>query len=198
MQARFRFIAISIVCSLIIFIGGCTTKVEPLEFKEMDFSHLPVIVFNVSRIEIFDEYRAPLAEPNVEHNFPIPPTVAIKRWLADRIHTGGTGDILQIFIKDASAKKIELETNKDIEGWFTTEQAERIDARVEVQFKIKRASSGSNPYAAAVAKRSRTVPEGASLNIRDQVYFDLVEALINDFNASMEQSIRQYLEDYLK
>lgn len=186
------------MCAVILLVAACTTTVSRPVFKKMAFGHLPPLIFNVGRIEVVDEFKSPLVAPNVEHTFPTSPVVAVKRWVTDRVHADGASGILQITIRDASAIRAELETNQDLEAWFTTEQAERIDARIDVQFQIVGDDGQAGSYAAAEAARSRTLPEGASLNERDQAYFDLTAALLNDFNASMEQSIRQYLGDYLR
>jgi len=193
-----RFFVITTFSLVLLTFSGCTTTVKRPEFKEMAFSHLPTIAFDVGYIEVVENYRSPLISPNIEHNFPIPPIVAIKRWVRDRVEAVGDTGVLQISILDASARSYELETNQTIEGWFTTEQAEKIEARVEVSFKILRNGTTQDLYANAEAERSRTLPEGASLNDRDMVYFDLTAALMNDFNATMEQSLRKYLSDYLK
>lgn len=198
MPVRLRIWTASALGALMLLVAACSTTVTRPVFEEMAYGHLPPLVFNVGRIEVVDDYRAPLVEPNVEHRFPTPPAVAIKRWVTDRVQAAGAGDILRITIRDASAKRVELETNQDLEAWFTTEQAERIDARVDVQFQIVDDDGTEGSYAVAEAVRARTLPEGATLNERDQVYFDLTAALINDFNASMEQAIRQYLGDHLR
>ena len=53
-------------------------------------------------------------------------------------------------------------------------------------------------HATADARRSRTLPEGISLNERERLYDQVVAALLQDFNASQEQAIRQYLHIYLR
>ncbi|MCH8213764.1 MAG: hypothetical protein IIC54_06800, partial [Proteobacteria bacterium] len=45
--------------------------------------------------------------------------------------------------------------------------------------------------------RSRTLREDASINDRERMWFDLIEALMRDFNAELEKNIRQYLGGYL-
>ncbi|MBT6443012.1 MAG: hypothetical protein HOK61_11350 [Alphaproteobacteria bacterium] len=198
MQVWKRSLTAGVMCVLVLLVVACTTTVSRPVFDEMAFGHLPALQFKVGRVEVVDEYRSPLIDPNVEHTFPTPPAVAIRRWIADRVQTSGSSDILRITIRDASAVRVELDTNQDLEAWFTTEQSERIDARVDVQFQIIGDDGVAGSYAAAEAARSRTLPEGATLNERDQIHFDLISALINDFNASMEQAVRQYLADYLR
>ena len=100
-------------------------------------------------------------------------------------------------VEDASAVTEELETNKDLEGLFTTEQAERVDARLQVRIEISDENGVVLAFTSTEATRSRTTPENVSLNERDQIYNDLTIAVMNDFNTSQEQGIRRHFDNYL-
>ena len=197
MHFQSKPLLISFLCGFFIFLASCTTTIEKPKFRDISFKHLPPIVFNVSQIEIVRDFQSTLLEPNVEHFFPLTPKVAIKQWLEDRVKANGSQSSIQVSILDASAEIKKLETNRDLEGLFTTEQAERIDARIEVRFDLVDDKGKLGPYTIAEAKRSRTIAEGASLYERDRIYFDLTLALMNDFNASMEQALRKYLGKYI-
>jgi hypothetical protein len=179
-------------------LGACETTVTRAVIPELSFKHLPVLSFAVARIEIIETYRSPLRPPNVEHLFPTPIAAALKRWSDDRLEAAGGANILRVTIEDASAIVEELETNKDIEALFTTEQAERVDARLQVKIEIIGPDGAVPAYTNTEASRSRTTPENVSLNERDQIYHDLTVVLMNDFNTSQEQGIRRYLEAYLR
>jgi hypothetical protein len=179
-------------------LGACETTVTRAVIPELSFKHLPVLSFAVARIEIIETYRSPLRPPNVEHLFPTPIAAALKRWSDDRLEAAGGANILRLTIEDASAIVEELETNKDIEALFTTEQAERVDARLQVKIEIIGPDGAVLAYTNTEASRSRTTPENVSLNERDQIYHDLTVVLMNDFNTSQEQGIRRYLEAYLR
>ena len=179
-------------------LGACETNVTRAVIPELSFKHLPVLSFAVARIEIIETYRSPLRPPNVEHLFPTPIAAALKRWSDDRLEAAGGANILRLTIEDASAIVEELETNKDIEALFTTEQAERVDARLQVKIEIIGPDGAVPAYTNTEASRSRTTPENVSLNERDQIYHDLTVVLMNDFNTSQEQGIRRYLEAYLR
>jgi hypothetical protein len=179
-------------------LGACETTVTRAVIPELSFKHLPVLSFAVARIEIIETYRSPLRPPNVEHLFPTPIAAALKRWSDDRLEAAGGANILRLTIEDASAIVEELETNKDIEALFTTEQAERVDARLQVKIEIIGPDGAVPAYTNTEASRSRTTPENVSLNERDQIYHDLTVVLMNDFNTSQEQGIRRYLEAYLR
>ena len=85
-----------------------------------------------------------------------------------------------------------------MEGLFTTEQAERVDARIQVRIEITDENGTVLAFTNTEAVRSRTTPENVSLSERDQIYNDLTMVLMNDFNTSQEQSIRRYFDAYLK
>ena len=52
--------------------------------------------------------------------------------------------------------------------------------------------------AKAVASRSITTPEGATLNDREKIWFETTEALMADFDDEMERQIRRHLGTWLR
>jgi len=179
-------------------LGACQATVTRTVVPEFTFKHLPTLSFAVSRIEIIKTYRSPLQSPNVEHLFPTPIAAALRRWSDDRLEAVGGSNIMRVIVEDASAVIEELETNKDLEALFTTEQAERVDARLKVKIEITDENGAVLAYTNTEAVRTRTTPENVSLNERDQIYNDLTKVLMNDFNASQEQGIRRHFEPYLR
>lgn len=188
------FIAVLVMGAL----GACQATVTRTIIPEFTFNHLPNLSLAVSRIEIIETYRSPLQPPNVEHLFPTPITAALRRWSDDRLEATGGSNIMSVIVEDASAVVEELETNKDLEALFTTEQAERVDARLKVKIEITDKNGAVLAYTNTEVVRSRTTPENVSLNERDQIYNDLTKALMNDFNSSQEQGIRRHFEPYLR
>ncbi len=184
--------------TLLVVAAACETTLTRPEIDTLSYAHLPPLSFDVAQIEIVEVYQPTSLPPNVELAFPTPPSVALKRWVQDRIRAHGSANTLRITILDASAVRTALEANTDIEGVFTTEQAERIDARLSVKVEIIDAAGPTGTFAAAEAERSRTVPEGLTLDEREQVLAEITEALLNDYNASQEQSIRAHMSAYLR
>jgi hypothetical protein len=105
---------------------------------------------------------------------------------------------MHVIIEDASAVAEELETDKDLEALFTTEQAERVDAYLKVRIEISDENGAVLAFTSTEATRSRTTPENVSLSERDQLYNDLAIAVMNDFNTSQEQGIRRHFDNFLK
>jgi len=176
---------------------ACSTKVSRDPIPAMSYGHLPPLEVLVANIEIVDLYKSPLKEPNVEQSFPTPPAAAFKHWVGDRLRGVGTNGSLRVTIKDASALRVPLPRTGGIEGLFTTDQVERVDATVDVLLEIL--DNGGRPEASVTARaqRSRSLPEGLSLNERDKFYEEISEALVNDLNATIEQNMRQHLSTYL-
>lgn len=195
----FRTRALIVVISMIVVgaVGACETTVTRPVIPELSFKHLPSLSFAVGRIEIVEKFRSPLRPPNVEHLFPTPIAAALRRWSDDRLKASGGANVMRIIVEDASAIVEELETNKDLEALFTTEQAERIDARLLVRIEISDENGAVLAFTSTEAVRSRTTPENVSLNERDQTYNDLTKVLMNDFNTSQEQGIRRYFDTFL-
>ena len=59
-------------------ISACETTVTRTAVPELTFKHLPALSFAVARIEIIENYRAPLQPPHVEHLFPTPIAAALR------------------------------------------------------------------------------------------------------------------------
>mgnify|MGYP006919315494 CR=1 FL=1 len=186
-----------IAAGAIVALGACESSVSRPVIPELSFKHLPALSLKVGRIEIVEKYRSPLRPPNVEHLFPTPISAALRRWSDDRLKAEGGPNVMHVIIEDASAVAEELETNKDLEGLFTTEQAERVDARLQVRIEISDENGAVLAFISTEATRSRTTPENVTLTERDQIYNDLIMAVMNDFNTSQEQGIRRHFDNFL-
>ena len=190
--------SLALAVLLAVMVAGCETTVSRPEARRLSFAALPPLVLDLARIDVVERHAAPAHAPHVGHLFPTPPVVALKIWVQDRLRAVGTSGVLRVTIGDASARTAPLETNTDIEGLFTREQAERLDARLLVTIEAVDATGAVRGRATADARRSRTLPEGITLDERERLYEEITEALLDDYNASQEQGIRQYLGAYLR
>ena len=167
------------------------------KFPEITFVNSPSIAIDVQQVEIAREYVARGAKPNVEHLFPVTPNDAVTRWVGDRLVPVGRSRLVRVVVKDASVVEVPLEKTGGIKGWFTTDQAERYDATMEVVVEI-RSDVGRDAYASARIKRSQTIEEGASPAKRREVWYAMTEKLMADLDRELERSMRQYLSAYLR
>ena len=106
--------------------AGCEVPLQSRESAPPSFAHVPPLVFDLERIEVVERGSAPHPS-DVDHLFPIPPAVAARLWVEDRLRASGSVGVLRVTIEEASARATPLATNKNLEGLLTEEQAERID-----------------------------------------------------------------------
>lgn len=188
--------ALLILTALIAGMSACDTPLAP-RYPEITFTHKPPIRMVVSEIRIVDAYEPPLKLPNVEHEFPVTPAEAAKRWARDRLVANGADGVATFTVKEASAVEVPLERTGGITGLFKTDQSERYDAVLEVELEVQNARGGRG-FVQTRAMRGITVPEDATLNERERVYFEVTEKLLKDFDAEMEKNIDQFLPKFVE
>lgn len=197
--SRRRAIALGLAGLAASSVAACSTSPGRQRLPELTYGHLGVFRLDVSRIDIVNEYRSPLAAPNVDHVMPVPPERTLERWARDRLAaTGAAGSIARYTIQDAKMLEAELKRTPGVRGAFTTDQAERYDLSLACSLEILDDRTNiRQAFASAASTRFRTVPEGISVNEREKVWFDLVEASMNDINAEMERQIRANMVRFL-
>jgi hypothetical protein len=180
-------------------LAACSSPPPRARFPELTYGHLGLFTFDVEHIEIVSEYKANLAGPNVEHMFPTSPETTLRRWAQDRLAaTGSAGRYARFVIQDAKVTEAELPRTQGIRGAFTTDQAQRYDGSLSVLLEIREQRGNFRAgTASAWASRSRTVPEGITINDREKVWFELLEATMNELNAEMDRQIRANLAQFL-
>lgn len=172
---------------------------EPLQapVPQLTFSHLSAFPLRVAQVEIADEYAAPVDPPHIERLVPAAPDAAIRAWAGHRlVAAGGTG-VARLVIKTASVTATPLKVTQGLKGAFTKDQSERYEAVVRAELHIYEGGGTDAGYVAAEASHSRTVAENASVNDRRRVQFELVEALMTEFDREMEKNIRAHLGRWL-
>lgn len=102
---------------------------------------------------------------------------------------------MRFIIHDASVREERLETSGGLRGFLTDEQAWKYTANVVAEVQILR-DRDVLATATTEAYRSRTIGEKASLNEREKVWYSLVAALMQDFDAAMAQNIRTNLSNF--
>jgi len=191
-----RGLALVLVCGL--ELAGCTQPSPPgPRFADITFQQLPKFEFAVGRIEIVREYAPPLAAPNVDHLFPVPPMRMAEQWARDRLTAAGGPGELRYVIKRASVVESQLPRTTGIRGAFTTDQSQRYDAVVEVEIEVRNERGYRDGIVSARAERRQSVPEDISLAERERTWFSMTEALGRDLNQELERNIRTGLPRFL-
>tara|TARA_E500000331_G_scaffold236263_1_gene226553 strand:+ start:1816 stop:2403 length:588 start_codon:yes stop_codon:yes gene_type:complete len=193
-KLSFRYLLIVSVLAL----AGCETPVNQLSFPEQTFQHLPPISLDVREIDIVHRFEPPLKAPHIEHEMPVPPHIAVERWIVDRLRATGTSGRAVVTIRDASVVEARLRRLGGIKGTFTTEQSERYDAKVEIIIEATDDKGLRSANAVATSLRNRSVPEHATLRERRTLWYELTEKLMSDFDRTFESQIRKHLAAFLK
>ncbi len=189
-------VAATFLLGLVSSLGACETPVQMQKLPQLTFAHLSPLRLNVARIDVVSEYRPPLRAPNVEHLFPTPPLTAMKQWAKDRLRAVGRSGSARLVITKASAIETALAVQTGLKAVFTKQQTQRYDLVIEARLEVS--GPGGSGTTSAHATRFSTVREDASINEREKIWFDLTEALVNDFDKVMEKNIRRHLRAWLR
>jgi len=186
------------IAFLMVGLCGCTLGVERPDFPELTWTHLPPITLDVAEVEILDATQPTSASPHVEHLFPLPPAKAAERWARDRLRAGGPANRARFVIQRAEVIEVNLRQTGGLAGWFTKDQSERYDADLAVLLEIRSNAGQRLGQVTAELRKSRTVPEDASLNQRESIWFTITDDLMKLLNAEMERSVPQYLGRWMR
>lgn len=177
-------------------VSGCASPTAP-KFPELRFTHLPKITLDVASIEIVDNFQ-PAGVAHIENRMPVSPETALRNWAQDRLQAGGVSGVAKFIINSAAVTETKLTKKGGITGAFTTQQSHRYDADLRVELRLEGVPRVSKAYAEANVTRSQTLGEDASINVREQMWFDLTESLMKDYDPLMSASIRTHLSDLVR
>jgi hypothetical protein len=179
-------------------LSACQSKPPIQKLPDISFADKRPISLDVGQLEIVPEYVSPARKPNIEHLMPVSPENATVRWAQDRLKPMGRSGFARVVIKDARVVEVPLRTDKTFTGMFKEEQAERYDGTLDVAIQILDERHMQVGDVVARATRTKTVPEGVSLNERDRVLYEITESLIRDIDGQMDGLIRSYLNRWVQ
>ncbi len=187
-----RITAVFLCLSVVAMLSGCVEGPTTTHPPDMTFANFRPLALDVSRIEVKNNYKPPLQDPNVEHKFPVPPYAATEDLLKKQLLAAGHENVLHIFIDDASVVREELPVTSGFWGVVTREPSERLNAKVLLRFEMvsPRAPDIILGHAEVIAKRSKTLLEQTSPAERDQAYFLLTEDLMDDLNDGLRSVVK--------
>ena len=196
---RRNFLKLAAIGAPALELGACADAPPLPQFPTLTYTHLPRIVFEAERLEIANEYQAPLAPPNVEHLFAQRPDAVLQRWANDRLAVSGRGEnLVRFVIGDARVTETELPRETGVRATFTNFQAQRYDGRMQATIEIRQVRGNFRVGdAAASATRTRSVAENISLNDRERVWYEMVEQMMADINAELDRQVRANLPRFL-
>ena len=194
-MAYLRLIRVAAALTML-SLGACSTASPPPAKSTLQFDG-QAIRLDVARIEVVTEYTSPLKPPNVEHLMPIPPAMAAKRWAETRFQAVGTTRVAKLLVQDGSVVEVPLKKTEGVKGFFTTDQEARFDGKLAVTLTILDDRAFGLGTALAEASRSHTLPEKATLNQRDKLYYELTDDLMRDIDAVMQKQLTMNLQRFV-
>ncbi|HSY88808.1 MAG TPA: hypothetical protein VLA85_19750 [Verrucomicrobiae bacterium] len=197
MKIALRLLSALLITSLL---AGCDTPPTRGTFPKLTYAYLTPFRLAVSRVDIVDAYRPPLAAPNVEQSFPVSPSGTAAQWGRDRLIAVGGPDraVYTVLRGDAIETHLAIPDSGGMFSDFDNPQSERYDLTIGVRLQIIEPDGRVAASVDAKATRSQTVAQDATLNDRERTWFTLTEQTMKDLNASLEKSIPQYLRSYLR
>ena len=190
--------AVFLALLLLAPLAGCETSPQRPNFPDIRFSQEPRLRLDVAAVELEDDFHPSFRAPNVEHLFPIPPERAMENWARDRLEATGTTRRARVHIVDASVKETELPRTKGLTGAFTTDQAQRYDATVEMSIDLLNERGFPERTISAKASRSQSVAEGITPNQRDEAWYALTKDLMAELDKELERQMRANFTFYLQ
>ena len=179
-------------------VAACDTATVQPHYPMITFSHLTPVNLDVAAVEYVDKYVPPQQAPNVEHLFPVLPSTVARRWAQDRLLATGVTRRARVVLVTASVTETPLAKTKGLTGAFTNDQVARYDATAEMRVEIVTDAGVVEGRANAVATRSQTVPEDITLNQRDEIWFEMAEALMRDLDDQLVKNIHLHFGRWIR
>ncbi|WP_148561003.1 hypothetical protein [Magnetospira sp. QH-2] len=182
----------------LVTLAACDTAAPERPSLSLSFTQQGPLNLDVTGVRVESRYFPPMQDPNVDHEFPVPPLTAMRSWASDRLRARGANGIAVLMIEDASARKEGLKTDRGVSGLFKNEQSDRYHVRVAATLEIRDTRGNVLATASTRASRSVTTPEGITLAERDRVWFEITDELMQDFDDEMERRMRLHMPTWLK
>jgi len=169
-----------------------------VSWPDITFTNLPPIEFDVAEIDIRTPYREPMDPPHVGEQFPVSPSRAARNWAEDRLRAVGKRGTVTVTIQESSAVEERLKTEGGLTGMLTKEQTERYVVVIAMEVTGFDPVGPRTATATARTRKTITVREDATVEQREQIWYDLTKDAMADFDAAMERQIKTILGSFLK
>ncbi|MBK8160190.1 MAG: hypothetical protein IPK59_15945 [Rhodospirillaceae bacterium] len=179
-------------------LAACDTPPARQRFPEITFQHLAPIRLDVARIEILSGYRSAEHPDDNAADYPEAPETLVADWARERLQAAGERGQATYTVVEARAVRVPLPRSSGISAALKTEQSDRYDLAITVRLDAGNPISGKSGTVTETVTRSQTVPENMTLNQREAMLFNLLDAAMKDLNQRLEKSIPQYLAPLIR
>ena len=192
-----KAVVASVVVGVMVGVTACTSSYETFRPPPLDFSKEAPLRFEVGQIMVQSAYRPQPNPPYVDQVMPLKPEDAARQMLEARLVAAGGPGSMQAVILDASVKEEALETQSGISGFFTTEDAARLEGRLQVQVDRLSETGQVMKSVSTAVSRSTSIPEGVGYAERQKIGYELVRNLVDDLDAGLTTNIKANFSDIL-
>jgi hypothetical protein len=180
-----------------LLLTACDTPPSRQTFPKITFQHLAPINLDVAQIAI--ETAPPVADPaGNAADYPEAPEKLAADWARDRLKAVGARGQATFKVVEVQARRVALPRASGIDAALKTEQSDRFELAITVELAAGNPISGKSGKVTETVTRTQTVPENMTLNQREGVLFNMLDAAMKDLNARLEASIPQYLAPLLR
>lgn len=188
----------AVIIVLLALVAACTTRYESFRPPPLDFSGKEPLRLAVDRVDVQSAFRPVGAPPYVEHTLPLLPEAAARQLLEHRLQAAGGVGSIQAVILDASVEEQPLEPRGGLKGYLTQEPVARLVGRLSIRVdRLDEQGNLVNSLTTAVS-RTRSIPENATFQTRQQIGYELVRDLVEDLDAALVASVREHLGTLLR
>ncbi|HEY0834723.1 MAG TPA: LPS assembly lipoprotein LptE [Azospirillum sp.] len=178
-------------------LAACQSTPPRVSTQPIGFTQFGPIVLNAAAIDVVDNHR-PMGGggKHVEQSAPTPPAEAVRRWTAERLQTNGRPGRVRVTIRDAAIIETQLPKTGGVQGYFTNDQAQRYDGRLEVEVSGESSSPDGSSFRGvtkSTVTASATVAENVSLADREATLQELTRRMADQLNARLDAGIRKDL-----
>ncbi|WP_298368451.1 hypothetical protein [Azospirillum sp.] len=198
MPSRRFFLAVAAVA--VLGLSACQSAPPRPAPRPIDFSNFGPIILSAGGVDVVNGYR-PGGGKHVEDRSAVPPVEAVRRWASERLQAAGGAGRVRVTIKDASIIEVALPKTEGVKGYFTTDQAQRYDGRIEVEVSGDMPDNSAGAFRGmtkAIVTYSTTVPENIALADREAIFLDITRRLVEDLNARLDSGIRKDLAPMIR
>jgi hypothetical protein len=176
-------------------LAACSTPSARQSFPDITFQHLAPFKLDVAHVEIVQGYQPDPAN-DIADQFPEAPAKVAAQWAQDRLQAVGSQGQATYTITMARSTDTSLKRSQGMAAVTHKDQSDRYDLAISINLEVQ--SAGKSGALTAQAARSQTVREDVTLNQREAVLFNLLDATMKDLNKQLEGLIPQYLGGFLR
>ncbi len=194
MTTRRQFMVAGLWAGSGLVLASCGPPTQAPNFADLHFTDEPPFLLQAAQLEIRTFYQA----TDDDNAYPVSPLHAVQNWARDRLRTNGQGGPARFTIANASATVKNLAVQGGLSGTFTDQVSQQYDVALDAALEILDTTGVAMRSIRVTATHSRTVLQSATANDREQARYDLVRALMADFDTQAQSRLTSGLGSYLQ